>query len=85
MFHFNWGNPEIKTNGWAMVAQAICGWNNNGTVGTISAYVAYWAAVSGTIVLMKRKEGRLGRAPWQRPNGKGRAPRLSTSSTDDAE
>lgn len=29
-------NREIKTNAFAPLAQAVCGWNNNGTVWTIS-------------------------------------------------
>jgi hypothetical protein len=43
-FQFNqdWLNPEIKTNGWAMVAAAVVGWSNNGTILSVSAYCLYW-------------------------------------------
>lgn len=71
------GNPEIKTNGWAMVAQAICGWNNNGTVGTVVAYSAYWWTVAASVFLMKWREGRLGDTPWSAARKAAKGPSAS--------
>jgi len=44
-----------------MLAAAVCGWNNNGTVLTILGYCSYWWTVIGSLVWMKYKEGRFGR------------------------
>lgn len=85
MFHFNqeYLNPEDKINGgWAMVAQAVCGFNNNATFWTLFAYCGYWLAVAASVALMKWREGRLTDGPWRmiERKGKGRSPRLSSSS-----
>lgn len=68
VFHFNqdWLNPEIKTNGWAMLAAAVVGWSNNGSILSILAYCTYWIVVSASLVSMKWKEGRFGRE-WATP------------------
>ncbi|CDZ97265.1 Iron permease FTR1 [Phaffia rhodozyma] len=61
VFHFDqdWLNPEIKTNGWAMIAQAAVGWNNNGTICSISAYIFWWFLVAAACFVMKAREGRV--------------------------
>lgn len=54
------GNPESKTVGvsWS-VFNALLGWTNNATVGTILAYVFYWLAIIAALVYMKWSEGRM--------------------------
>jgi high-affinity iron transporter len=58
IWHLTYGNPELKDNsGWS-IFNAILGWDNNATLGTILSYVFYWIAVIATLVFLKWKEGR---------------------------
>ncbi|KAK4058262.1 high-affinity iron permease [Microbotryomycetes sp. JL221] len=59
VWHLPFGNPENKTRsgGWS-IFNAILGWTNNATVGTILSYVFYWIAVIVALVYMKWSEGR---------------------------
>ncbi|KEI40132.1 uncharacterized protein L969DRAFT_16804 [Mixia osmundae IAM 14324] len=73
VWHVNYGNPELKTDvglGW-LIFNAILGWTNSATVGTILSYVFYWIAVTVVLVYMKWSEGRthffgLKSAAWHR-------------------
>ncbi|KAL8286872.1 hypothetical protein RQP46_003878 [Phenoliferia psychrophenolica] len=59
VWHLNYGNPENNASGDGYsVFNAILGWTNNGTYGTILSYVAYWVFVMGALVYMKWSEGR---------------------------
>ncbi|KAG7441405.1 iron permease FTR1 [Guyanagaster necrorhizus] len=60
VWHLDCCNPNDYTNGqgW-MVFNAILGWSNNGSLGTILSYVFYWIAVIASLVYMKWKEGRV--------------------------
>lgn len=44
VWHINYGNPENKNSGWGLL-NALCGWNNTGTLGSILSYVFYWLAI----------------------------------------
>lgn len=44
-----------------MLAAAVVGWSNNGSILSVCAYCLYWMVVSGSLVSMKWKEGRFGR------------------------
>lgn len=68
-----------------MVAQAVCGWNNNGTVGTITAYASYWLAVAGSVVVMKWREGRLGDTPWSAARRAGKGPAFRRTLSESSE
>ena len=57
VWHLPYGNPEMQ-NGWS-IFNAIFGWSNNASVGTILAYCTYWLAVIGALVYMKWREGRI--------------------------
>ncbi|GBE89113.1 Plasma membrane iron permease [Sparassis crispa] len=59
VWHLNCCNPENNLNGggW-MIFNAILGWTNSASIGTILAYVFYWLAVITALVRMKYKEGR---------------------------
>lgn len=43
--------------GWQLF-NAILGWNNTATLGSVLAYVFYWILVAVTLVYLKWKEGR---------------------------
>lgn len=60
VWHVNCCNPETD-NGWD-VFQAILGWQNTGTYGSIISYNVYWLFIMGCIGWMMYEE-RTGRAP----------------------
>ncbi|CAE6492923.1 unnamed protein product [Rhizoctonia solani] len=59
IWHLDCCNPENKfdAKGWA-VFNAILGWSNNGSIGTVVSYIAYWLIATFALVRMKHKEGR---------------------------
>lgn len=59
IWHLNCCNPENKLDakGWA-VFNAILGWSNNGSIGTVVSYIVYWLVAILALVRMKHKEGR---------------------------
>ncbi|KAI8062305.1 iron permease FTR1 family-domain-containing protein [Gilbertella persicaria] len=75
VWHVSWGDPEknsAETGGW-QIFNAILGWNNTATIGTIISYCLYWVLVSLFLVYMHWKEHRaalmkLQRGDWE-PNG----------------
>lgn len=59
VWHLDCCNPENQFDGqgWS-IFQAIFGWTNTATVGSVLAYVFFWLAVIAALVSMKFKEGR---------------------------
>lgn len=59
VWHLDCCNPEnnLDGQGWS-IFNAIFGWTNSATLGTILAYVFYWLAVIAVLVYTKFKEGR---------------------------
>ncbi|KAI0094303.1 Ftr1 protein [Irpex rosettiformis] len=59
VWHLDCCNPYnvIDSNGW-QIFNAILGWSNDGTIGTVLGYVFYWLAAMATLVYLKYKEGR---------------------------
>ncbi|KAJ7089294.1 iron permease FTR1 [Mycena belliarum] len=59
VWHLECCNPEDKLNGqgWS-VFNALFGWTNSATLGSVLAYVFYWIAVIVVLVVMKYREGR---------------------------
>lgn len=57
------------TDGWWMVLNALVGWTNSATYGSVSSYIGYWAMVVGMleIKLYEEKHGVLPLVPvqWQ--------------------
>ncbi|KAF7731927.1 high-affinity iron permease [Apophysomyces ossiformis] len=47
VWHVSWGDPENVTdgNGGWQIFNAILGWNNTATIGTITSYCLYWVLV----------------------------------------
>ncbi|SJL09917.1 related to high-affinity iron transporter FtrA [Armillaria ostoyae] len=60
VWHLDCCNPNDyqKGEGW-LVFNAIFGWSNNGSLGTVLSYVFYWIAVIVSLVYLKWKEGRV--------------------------
>ncbi|KAJ8472798.1 hypothetical protein ONZ45_g16527 [Pleurotus djamor] len=59
VWHLDCCNPNnvFDGHGW-LIFNALFGWSNNGSIGTILAYVFYWIAVIVALIVMKYKEGR---------------------------
>jgi len=59
VWHLDCCSPENKLDGqgWS-IFNAILGWTNNATLGTVLSYVFYWLAVIVVLVYTKYKEGR---------------------------
>jgi high-affinity iron transporter len=66
VWHVNCCNPEVD-NGWD-VFQAILGWQNSGTYGSIIGYNVYWIAIVLAVVGMMYQE-RHGNLPGQKRAG----------------
>lgn len=61
VWHLTYGNPEPgspTTNGGWQIFNALFGWNNNATLGTILGYVFYWIGVMLALIYYKWAEGR---------------------------
>ncbi|KAF8632899.1 hypothetical protein AX17_004745 [Amanita inopinata Kibby_2008] len=59
VWHLNCCNHENKFDGqgWS-IFNAILGWTNSATIGSVLAYVFYWLAVMASLAYLKFKEGR---------------------------
>lgn len=59
VWHLDCCNPEnnFDSDGWTMF-NAIFGWTNSATIGTVLGYVFYWLAAMVVLVFMKYKEVR---------------------------
>ncbi|KAJ8660256.1 hypothetical protein O0I10_004118 [Lichtheimia ornata] len=58
VWHVSWGDPELNvdTNGGWQIFNAILGWNNTATIGSIVSYCGYWIIVSLALIYMYYKE-----------------------------
>ncbi|KAF8588812.1 Ftr1 protein [Ramaria rubella] len=59
VWHLDCCNPEndLDGQGWS-IFNALFGWTNSATQGTVLAYVFYWIAVVVALVFLKFREGR---------------------------
>ncbi|KAF7334269.1 Iron permease FTR1 [Mycena sanguinolenta] len=59
VWHLDCCNPEdnLDGQGWS-IFNAIFGWTNSATLGSVLSYVFYWIAVIVTLIVMKYSEGR---------------------------
>ncbi|KZP14643.1 Ftr1 protein [Athelia psychrophila] len=73
VWYLPFGNPEAQFvgQGWT-IFNAIFGWTNDATVGSVLAYVFYWLAVIASLVFIKFKEGRTKLFKWESRAGKNR-------------
>lgn len=56
MWHVNYGNPELNGGGGWGIFNAIFGWQNSATYGSVISYNVYWMAVIVGFVVMRYKE-----------------------------
>lgn len=62
------GNPELNGGGGWGIFNAVFGWQNSATYGSVISYNVYWIFVMAMFACMRFQEVR-GRWPWQ---GKGK-------------
>jgi hypothetical protein len=72
------GNPNNVNSdqGWT-VFNAVLGWSNNASIGTVLSYVFYWLAVFFALIYMKWSEGRVTLFGFQSAAGKRRDARAA--------
>ncbi|KAI8881106.1 iron permease FTR1 [Backusella circina FSU 941] len=60
VWHVSWGDPENNSgdNGGWQIFNAILGWNNTATIGTIVSYCLYWIMIALALVYLQFKEKR---------------------------
>lgn len=69
VWHVNCCNPEMNDNGWG-IFNALFGWQNTATYGSVLSYNAYWIFIMLTICVMQYEE-KTGKLPiigrfWKR-------------------
>ncbi|KAG1729694.1 Ftr1 protein [Suillus lakei] len=67
VWHLNCCNPETD-QAWG-VFNAVLGWTNSATLGSVLSYVFYWVMVIVVLVHMKYKEGRTKLLGWESAAG----------------
>lgn len=70
VWHINFGNPELNGGGGWGVFNAILGWQNSATYGSVISYNVYWIFVILGFGLMRFRETK-GRLPFMRGKGTG--------------
>ncbi|KAF9926620.1 high-affinity iron permease, partial [Modicella reniformis] len=51
-------NPKIIDSGFAQLMNALFGWSNVASVGSVVCYIGYWLVVIVALVYMKQKQRR---------------------------
>ncbi|KAI1315538.1 high-affinity iron permease [Mortierella claussenii] len=51
-------DPKNNNAGFAQLMNALVGWSNIGTIGSVVLYIAYWLVVAGSLIYMKLKRRR---------------------------
>ncbi|EHK48958.1 uncharacterized protein TrAtP1_000468 [Trichoderma atroviride] len=65
VWHVNCCNPNVPNNGGWGIFNAILGWNNTGTYGSVISYNLYWVFVMSSFILLRFRETK-GRWPFQK-------------------
>jgi Iron permease FTR1 family len=81
--HVNCCNPEDASNGGWGIFNAILGWQNSATIGSVVSYCVYWIFVSAALIVMRIDERRvsLGKASlWRAMLRKG--PKTKKNATE---
>ncbi|RUS21839.1 iron permease FTR1/Fip1/EfeU [Endogone sp. FLAS-F59071] len=68
VWHVSCCDPEDANNGGWTIFNAILGWNNTATIGTLTGYAGYWVVVSASLVFLKFKAQRRERRRAERNN-----------------
>ncbi|KAI7788770.1 iron permease FTR1 family protein [Diaporthe eres] len=66
VWHVNCCSPEFNGGGGWGIFNAILGWNNTGTYGSVIAYNVYWIFVIASFIVMRFKEVK-GHWPFMKP------------------
>ncbi|KAF9060051.1 Ftr1 protein [Rhodocollybia butyracea] len=84
VWHLDCCNPEnnFDNSGWS-IFNAIFGWTNSATLGSILSYVFYWIAVIVTLVVMKFVEGRTTLFGYESSAGRTRRIRRENAAADE--
>jgi len=56
VWHVNFGNPDLNGGGGWGIFNAILGWQNSATYGSVISYNVYWIAIITGFALMRFKE-----------------------------
>ncbi|KAK1990211.1 iron permease FTR1 family protein, partial [Colletotrichum falcatum] len=79
VWHLNCCNPDLNGGGFWGIFNAVLGWQNSATVGSVVSYNLYWAAVAtGFFVMICKDKGH-----W--PSGKRGKQQQARRSADDQE
>ncbi|KAL6891574.1 iron permease FTR1/Fip1/EfeU [Trichoderma longibrachiatum] len=65
VWHVNCCNPNVPNNGGWGIFQAILGWTNSATYGSVISYNLYWVFVMASFILIRFHETK-GRWPFQK-------------------
>ncbi|TAQ83870.1 hypothetical protein B7494_g7806 [Chlorociboria aeruginascens] len=65
VWHINFGNPELNGGGGWGIFNAILGWQNSATYGSVISYNVYWIAVMLGFFVMRYRETK-GHLPFMR-------------------
>ncbi|CZT07474.1 related to high-affinity iron permease [Rhynchosporium agropyri] len=65
VWHVNYGNPELNGGGGWGIFNAILGWQNSATYGSVISYNVYWIVVITGFLLMRYRETK-GHLPFQK-------------------
>jgi hypothetical protein len=57
--HVNCCNPEDTSNGGWGIFNAILGWQNSATIGSVVSYCVYWIFVTAALIVMRIDERRV--------------------------
>ncbi|RMD42243.1 hypothetical protein DV735_g2911, partial [Chaetothyriales sp. CBS 134920] len=87
VWHVNCCSPELNGGGGWGIFNALFGWQNSATYGTVISYCVYWIVVIIGFILMRSWEKK-GRLPWQKAKDventtSGFADKGDASSSDD--
>jgi high-affinity iron transporter len=78
VWHINFGNPEINGGGGWGIFNAILGWQNSATYGSVISYNLYWLVVIVGFVLMRYRESK-GHLPFMKAKAKTAASEVNVS------
>ncbi|RMZ85848.1 hypothetical protein DV737_g469, partial [Chaetothyriales sp. CBS 132003] len=87
VWHVNCCNPELNGGGGWGIFNALLGWQNSATYGSVISYCVYWIAVIIGFIFLRWAEKK-GRLPWQKAKDvesstAGLADKGDASSSDD--
>ncbi|KAE9372215.1 iron permease FTR1 [Stipitochalara longipes BDJ] len=68
VWHVNFGNPELNGGGGWGIFNAILGWQNSATYGSVISYNLYWLVVIIGFLLMRYQEN-TGHLPFMKSKG----------------